>query len=264
MRFVALSAPGPSGGRPEHIQEALQAKSRTVTGKLLQSLGRFESKALAGALPSSMRWIARSRLVYLKKKDGDKPRPIRIGEVIKRIASKRAVRADRQTIETKMREMRQWGVGTPGGCEALVHFRNLVEHAATSGSIEPLVCLDTELENCFCTLEWENMRADLEQHLPSILPWVAWQQQETAAVVLPCGEEVRVDRGAEQGEPLGSAETAVMIGCASLEAHQEMAGDGPHRNLETQHLDQASGVVEQRCIDDCQIFVRPLLADCRL
>ena len=167
----------------------------------------------------------RSRLVFLKKKDGVKPRPIRVGEVLKRIVSKRSVLTIREKLRTLMQQMRQWGVGIPGGCESLVHFRSVVESAARSGAIEPIICLDIDLENCFCTLEWDEMRGDLDKHLPDVLPWIAWQQHKPSTVVLPSGDQLDVDRGAEQGEPLGALQTAVMIGSASAETHAGSTAD---------------------------------------
>ena len=68
VRVSAETAPGPSGLRPEHIQEALMAKSRPVTGKLLRAIGRLEKLGLSGSLPDRMRWMLRSRLVFLKKR----------------------------------------------------------------------------------------------------------------------------------------------------------------------------------------------------
>ena len=43
VRFAPLTAPGPTGLRPEHVQEALLAKSRLVTNKLLRALDRLEN-----------------------------------------------------------------------------------------------------------------------------------------------------------------------------------------------------------------------------
>ena len=212
IRFAALSAPGPSGARPEHIKEALQAKSRVLTGKLLKAIGRLERMAVAGKLPDSMRWITRSRLIFLKKATGNKPRPIRIGELLRRIIGKHMAHGHRSEFSAVFGSMRQWGVGTPGGCEGLVHFRQLIEQAATDGAIDPVVCLDLDLENCFCTVEWHQMRLDVASRVPTLLPWLQWAHGAAAEVVLPSQAEVHIDRGAEQGEPLVSAYASVGIG----------------------------------------------------
>ena len=105
IRFAPLTGPGPSGLRLEHVQEALLARSRPITARLLRALARLEKGAAQGLLPdATMQWIMRSRLVFLKKKSGDKPRPIRIGEFFRRTVSKRMVSHERPTIQTAMKK----------------------------------------------------------------------------------------------------------------------------------------------------------------
>ena len=163
VRFGPLSAPGPSGARPEHIKEARMAESRPVTNKLMRSLERPEKAVLKGALPDTMGWLRRSRLMFLKKKTVVKLRPIRIGENLRRIISNRSVRTHRSRIQLAMKAHRQWAVAIPWGCEGLVHFRDLVERVASTGTIDPLVSVVSDLANCFCTLEWDTMREDLQR-----------------------------------------------------------------------------------------------------
>ncbi len=67
------------------------------------------------------------------------------------------------------------GSAKGSGVEALVRFRDLVERAAKSGVIDPLISIDVHLVNAFCMLEWEPMRADVEKAVPEILPWLRWQ-----------------------------------------------------------------------------------------
>ena len=250
IRFAALSAPGPSGARAVHIQEALQIKSRTVTSKLLKALRGLQSMASRGALPVACTWILRSRLIFLKKKDSTKPRPIRVGEILRRVVGKHISQRLKDTLQPVLANMRQWGVGVPGGCEAMVHFRHLIEAAAQNGTIAPLVCMDLDLQNCFCTLEWDAMRSDISNHAPDLLPWLNWQQQSASEVVLPCNAETTVARGAEQGDPLGSAIASLGIGAASTEAHAAHATP-----------DNVSGVVDLWYMDDGQVFAKPPLAD---
>ena len=258
VRFGPLSAPGPSGARPEHIKEALMAKSRPVTNKLLRSLERLEKAASKGTLPETMGWLRRSRLMYLKKKTGVKLRPIRIGEILRRIISKRSVRTHRSRIQLGVKAHRQGAVAIPRGCEALVHFRDLVERAASTGTIDPLVSVDSDLANCFCTLEWDTMREDLQTIVPEVMPWVSWQQQSPGVVVLPCGDELSIDRGAEQGDPLGSLEAASSLGAASLAAHKSMCGE--NRELADISPQEHWGI-DQWFADDGQLFLKSNHAD---
>ena len=89
VHFAALSAPGPSGARTEHLQEALGARPRSISSRLARAIAELQTAAAAGTLPESSRWILGSRLVYLKKKKGSAPRSMRIGEFWRRLITKR-------------------------------------------------------------------------------------------------------------------------------------------------------------------------------
>ena len=88
IRFSVLSAPGPSGARPEYLKEALHTPRRQVVSQLLTSLSVVVDAATNGTLPDAARWILDSRLVYLQKKNSLVPRPIRIGELLRRVIGK--------------------------------------------------------------------------------------------------------------------------------------------------------------------------------
>ena len=77
VRFPALSAAGPSGARPEHLREALAIRKRPLANRLLRAVGELIDAASSGALPECGRWLLSSRLVFLQKKSGPAPRPIR-------------------------------------------------------------------------------------------------------------------------------------------------------------------------------------------
>ena len=67
VRFPAMPAAGPSGTRPEHLREAIAVRSRPVANRLISALGEFIDAARTGKLPPGLRWITRSRLVFLRK-----------------------------------------------------------------------------------------------------------------------------------------------------------------------------------------------------
>ena len=69
VRFKALSAPGPSGARPEHLREMMACSNKQLGRRLLQSISKFVDAASRGLLPDESRFILDSRLVYLKKKN---------------------------------------------------------------------------------------------------------------------------------------------------------------------------------------------------
>ena len=85
-----------------------------------------------------------------------------------------------------------------GCCEALFHFRDTVERAAKIGSIEPVVSMDADMANCFCTLEWDPMRENVAQELPEIEKWMSWSQQRLARLF--CLAEARSCATAERSK----------------------------------------------------------------
>jgi hypothetical protein len=92
VRFAALKAPGPSGTRPEHLSELLGIHRRRVANRLLRSLGMLLDVISEGGLSEEGRWIARSRTIFIEKKTGADPRPIKIGEVLRAASAKRLLR----------------------------------------------------------------------------------------------------------------------------------------------------------------------------
>jgi hypothetical protein len=130
VRFSALSAPGPSGFRPEHLREVMSVKAPSVTTKLLQAIAFFQTMAFARTLPEECRWILGSRLIYLQKKKGLGPRPVRIVEVWRRMLAKKLVFSTEKKLQQVCLQARQFGVAIPGGADALIHFRKTCEEAA--------------------------------------------------------------------------------------------------------------------------------------
>ena len=94
VRFKALSAPGPSGARPEHLRDMLQCGRRRVTNRLLRALPATQAFAKAGSLPPAWKWVLRTRLIFLRKKQGPKPRPLRVGELWRRVIAKHLLAAE--------------------------------------------------------------------------------------------------------------------------------------------------------------------------
>eukprot|EP00973_Karenia_brevis_P050186 6963523-Karenia_brevis.AAC.1 len=121
--------------------------------------------------------------------------------------------------------MQQWGLAMPGGCEALVHWQNTLEELATSGVVAPLVALDLDCCNMFGSLEWPSIRKEVEKHFPETLQWTTWAHQQPAETLLPGGDVAATDRGAEQGDPFGTAQSVLTLGEARDKAYSNFSGD---------------------------------------
>ena len=119
MRFAPLSAAGPSGQRPEHLQDMLACSRKACTMRFLRVLATLIQKGEAAELPQCLDWLRDSRLVFLAKKKSAKPRPVRIRELWRRVIAKRVLALSHALVQQRLLERRQFGVAIPGGVEAL-------------------------------------------------------------------------------------------------------------------------------------------------
>ena len=62
-------------------------------------------------------------------------RPIQMGEVLRKYAAKRLLRADKVDIDKVMTAMRQFGCGLDGGAEAIQHFFQAVDELFREGKL---------------------------------------------------------------------------------------------------------------------------------
>ena len=82
LHYAALTAPGPTGTRPEHITDLLNVPRRIHANKIHAALSALFCRISAGTLPPAARWLTRTRLCWQRKKNG-KPRPIKMGEFLR-------------------------------------------------------------------------------------------------------------------------------------------------------------------------------------
>ena len=210
VHFRAMSAPGPSGARPEHLREFVAVRNRRIASRLLQAISKFVDAATAGYLTIDTRWILDSRLVFLKKKNSNTPRPVRVGELLRRVVAKRMVESNRTNIKEECFKARQFGVAVPGGADALIHFRGELAKKLKQSGIA-IAAIDVDFQNAFPSLEWDSIRSAVNNRLSNLLAWTEWCHADGVTVYLPSGEKVRIDRGAEQGDPLGSIYCALVL-----------------------------------------------------
>ena len=118
--FPNGTAPGPSCLRASHLKEAVECPSADIGQRALQALCDFLQLLINGQTPAKVIPIlCGATLIACKKKDGG-VRPIAVGEVIRRLASK-CVMAGVARDAANLLAPLQVGVGTPLGCEAIVH-----------------------------------------------------------------------------------------------------------------------------------------------
>ncbi len=246
VRFAALKAPGRSGTRPEHLSEILGVKRKRVANRALRALGKVLDVIERGMLVEEARWITDTRSMFLEKKDGG-ARPIKIGEVLRVAAAKRILAKASSRLRPHLAQMRQWGIAFPRGAEGIIHWRTTVEEAARTGLIDPVVVADLDMRNFFNTVEWAAIRESVHRHFEEAIHVVEWEQRSPGTTVLPDGAAFRFNRGAEQGEPLGSVKAVLPLG----EARGKVAARGA----------EFRGACDEWFIDDGTLICAPGLLD---
>ena len=105
----------------------LKCRRRRAVNRLLRAITEAENIAASGTLPpEGWSWIMDSRLVYIAKKSGTVPRPIRVGEIWRRLISKHLLHRHEAKVRRVMVEACQYGVFMPGGAETLVYTRETI------------------------------------------------------------------------------------------------------------------------------------------
>ena len=248
VRFGPLSGPGPSGTRPEHLRDMLACGRRRSVNRLFAALRTTEALAEAGRLPDVWAVILRTRLVFLRKRHGTKPRPVRIGEVWRRVIAKNKLSKAAAPIRRAMLRAQQFAVLMPGGAEPLIHVRRCFREALTQDASLGIWCeVDVDVVNAFPSMEWSAVDSAIREEVPQLAHWSEWCHRESP-IILPDGSEHVADRGAEQGDPEASVQCGAVIAVARQRgraSRMQAVEPGP------------SYVFDAWFADDGQAYVRP-------
>ena len=85
---------------------------------------------------------------------------------------------------------------------------------------------DLDLRIAFLRFERDSIQEATERDVPGLTSWLRWAFARPVRVVLPSGEWMEVDRGAEQGDPLGGMECAVVLAYVAAAARREVENAG--------------------------------------
>ena len=174
-----------------------------------------------------------------------------MGEFLRSAYAKRLVNVAQVLLRSKTLQMHQWSISLPGACEALCHWRGTIEPLVLNGTLEPLVAADLDLVNMFGNAEWPAIRAALRTQFPEASAWTEWQHQADSVTTLPSGRVFPTDRRAEQGDVLGTIQSALVLGEARESRMQDF--------LSTPF--EQKGVCDEWFVDDGHCFVWPMLFD---
>ena len=199
QHYAPLKAPSASGMRTEHIGEILGIPRRRIANKVLRALGAVINMIEQGQVPEAGRWITYSRTIMIRKKSGKTPRTIKVSEFYRTMGAKRALQKGGVNLRKTLMAAHQYGVGVPGGAEALTHFSTTVEDTIKKGEAPPMVVADLDQQNFFNLVEWRTIRECAKTMLPEASNILEWEQQCPAKSFTSTLEEYEYDRGAEQG-----------------------------------------------------------------
>ena len=162
---------------------------------------------------------AGNRLVVIAKKKGPAPRPVRVGELWRRMIAKFLLHKCSAQVKQRMLEANQFGVALPGGAEVLIHTRSLLEECIQDDAAAGVwAVIDVDFVNAFPSFEHDAIDAAMAKHVPELQAWSKWCQVHTGDIHLPCGDSHRAHRGAEQGDPLGSLQCGAVLADVVTEA----------------------------------------------
>ena len=163
--FNKGTAPGPSGMRAEHLKVAVELGSPGRQEKTIESITNLVNNLLAGKMPKEIaKYFCGANLFGAKKKDGG-IRPIAVGEILRRLVSKAAMRALSKKAEQLLSPL-QLGVGVRGGCETVVHA--LREAMKDNNSF----VLQVDFQNAFNSANRGTTYNELLIHFPELGHWV--------------------------------------------------------------------------------------------
>ena len=172
-------------------------------------LGQVVNRVAAGRVPTeAAAALALTCLTPLRKKNG-RLRPVAAGEALRRLTGKALARAHATEVAEAVGP-RQFGVGTPGGTEALSHAVQ-VEAGRKPGAA--FIALD--MRNAFPSLDRDQVLAAVRRHAPPLLPYarlvLGRRSYYRFLGAKGEGEALPADQGVGQGDPLAPAFLAVTI-----------------------------------------------------
>ncbi|KAL8092032.1 hypothetical protein AgCh_034349 [Apium graveolens] len=128
-----------SGLRAQHLPDVLGGDASAIADDLLGSITGVVNLFLSGKCPAQLgEFIASAPLTPLVNPGGGIS-PIAVGTVWRRLVSKAAFSSVGSSMASYLRDF-QFGVGIPGGCEAVVHSVNrLLEGIQQGDPLGPLL-----------------------------------------------------------------------------------------------------------------------------
>ena len=209
--IAAISSfnPGSSGGldglRPAHLKDLTSKAAGEGGVRLISALTALVNQALLGEVPAAVReCFYTASLTALRKTDGG-IRPIAVGSVYRRLATKVALKPLAAELGKQLRPV-QLGYGTPGGCEAAVHASRLF----LQGLKENEVLVKLDMKNAFNAVRRDTFLRAVRTRVPSLYR-LMWQAYSVSNPIYFGTAKVESSTSLQQGDPAGPAVFSLAI-----------------------------------------------------
>ena len=158
---------GRDGLRAQHLKDKLGGAASAIADSLLCSIIKVVNLLLGGKCPSMLRgFIASAPLTSLVKPGGD-IHLIVVGTVWWQLVSKVRVSVVGKTLHTYFEDF-QFGVGTQGGGEAILHSVNRL--VKCKGDVVGFSMLLVDFQNAFNLVNQGVMLSEIRMQCPSLAP----------------------------------------------------------------------------------------------
>lgn len=195
--------PGSAGGldslRPSHIQDMLSHSAGNAGDLLLSSITSLCNLMLSGKVNQEVTPVLYgASLCALSKKDGG-IRPIAVGNFFRRLVAKLCCFHLKDKLGVFFRPF-QYGFGTRGGCEAVVHAAR--EYTFFNNEATDEVFLKLDFKNAFNSISRKVMLTEAAKISPDIYSFVFQCYSINSFLIFGPGV-ILSQTGVQQGDPLG-------------------------------------------------------------
>jgi hypothetical protein len=205
--FPKSSAPGPSGLRASHLQDALRRPGRGAP--LVSAIARFCHMWAHGLIPEEMAPVlCGANLTPLRKKDGG-VRPIAVGEVLRRLACKTLLSTGVAKEEVSLLSPEQVGVGVSRGAESVaLGFGSLL--GCMGPHAKGWAQLQVDVSAAFPTVSRQHVLQETTKDAPSLYNALKFSLSRSSPVY--CGDKILyAETGVPQGCPLAPVAFSLAI-----------------------------------------------------